>query len=368
MTAIGFLDTDFNNKLIELGFDFDRFPLINPEYPIILCILYITSVITLSRKINASKPVSSGSLYTFQNIVIFAHNLALCIFSVLCFISSAPIFFRMLRKEGWNGILCENQLFHDDRWWQWVYLFYLSKYYEFVDTYILIWKGRNPSFLQKFHHVGAVMGMWLIVATKSHTGYVFIIPNSFIHSIMYFYYALSVWKIKMPFKYILTRMQIIQFVAGLLQGMVEAYHWECSLFADKLSLCWNYFYVSMLLVLFLVFYRDTYRHKKTKTNWKDSGKDFGSRWEYWKSGMGPRIITRNLLDIQQKNQAMLQSTTQSFFWWLPDWSSNYVQWKFVTSGTLTLRCCVLCLPLALRLCAVVIAVQIHHLNQKYIQN
>jgi len=177
------------------------------------------------------------------------------------------IFVAKFRESGWNGVLCENQLFGDDTWWQWVYLFYLSKYYEFLDTYILIWKGRNPSFLQKFHHIGAVIGMWIIVATKSHTGYVFVIPNSFIHSIMYFYYALSVWKIRIPFKYILTRMQIIQFCVGVLLGFIEYYHWECLLFSDRASLLWNTFYIPILLLLFLAFYRKTYRSKKSKANW-----------------------------------------------------------------------------------------------------
>merc|ERR1711933_84696 len=114
------------------------------------------------------------------------------------------------------------------------------------DTFIQIWKGRDPSFLQKFHHIGAAIGMWIIITGHSHTGYVFVIPNSFIHSIMYFYYALSVWKIKVPFKYILTRMQIIQFCLGAFLGFGpygEYTHWYCATIGDKISLMWNTFYV-----------------------------------------------------------------------------------------------------------------------------
>ena len=112
--------------LSEYGFDFDRFPLTELQYPAILCLVYLVTVTSLSPNGKPIKP-SSKSLCTFKNVVIFLHNLALCIFSVICFVSSAPIFFQMFRKVGWNGILCENQLFGDDTWWQWVYLFYLSK-------------------------------------------------------------------------------------------------------------------------------------------------------------------------------------------------------------------------------------------------
>ena len=36
------------------------------------------------------------------------------------------------------------------------YLFYLSKYYEFVDTMILVVKQKKVSVLQSYHHAGAV--------------------------------------------------------------------------------------------------------------------------------------------------------------------------------------------------------------------
>ena len=35
----------------------------------------------------------------------------------------------------------------------WVTHFYISKYYEFIDTWIILLKGRKPMFLQVYHHV-----------------------------------------------------------------------------------------------------------------------------------------------------------------------------------------------------------------------
>eukprot|EP01084_Bolivina_argentea_P025917 48186_1 len=88
----------------------------------------------------------------------------------------------------------------------WIFLFYLSKYYEFIDTFIVIARGRRPIFLQTFHHCGAVLGMWGIMVTSSTGGYIFMVENSFIHTIMYFYYAMSCINIRMPGKSIITQM------------------------------------------------------------------------------------------------------------------------------------------------------------------
>ena len=40
-------------------------------------------------------------------------------------------------------------------WW-----FYLSKFYEVVDTAIILAKGRKSSLLQTYHHSGAMLCMW----------------------------------------------------------------------------------------------------------------------------------------------------------------------------------------------------------------
>ena len=40
-------------------------------------------------------------------------------------------------------------------WW-----FYLSKFYEVVDTAVIILKGRKSSLLQTYHHAGAMVCMW----------------------------------------------------------------------------------------------------------------------------------------------------------------------------------------------------------------
>ena len=181
--------------------------------------------------------------------------------------STVPIIYRlMFTGEGWAKASCgliQKEYEFEYGYWSW--LFYISKFYEFADTYIVIWKGRRPIFLQKFHHIGAVIGMWWVITTRSTCGYIFVVFNSFIHSIMYLYYALTTWKIRIPFKSIITMLQMTQFVTGMSLGIVQLiFFGECLTFGDRITIWYHEIYVGSLFILFRLFFKKTYSKKNKK--------------------------------------------------------------------------------------------------------
>ncbi|KNG84171.1 hypothetical protein ANOM_008584 [Aspergillus nomiae NRRL 13137] len=97
-----------------------------------------------------------------------------------------------------------------------MWMFYMSKFYEVVDTILLLLKGKKSSFLQTYHHAGVMLCTWAGVRYASPPGLVGLLLNSVIHTIMYFYYTLATLKIAVPgfLKRILTGMQIAQFILG----------------------------------------------------------------------------------------------------------------------------------------------------------
>ena len=124
-------------------------------------------------------------------------------------------------------------------------------------------RGHNPSFLQLFHHVGAVILTWGTVVYRSTAAWIFIIFNSFIHSFMYLYYACSVLGIKILFlKKLLTIMQITQFIVGnsIAIGQIIIYR-DVIPYYDQYGTILFVGYSTTLLVLFLMFYRNTYINK-----------------------------------------------------------------------------------------------------------
>jgi hypothetical protein len=64
------------------------------------------------------------------------------------------------------------------------WLFYLSKFYEVVDTLIILAKGKYSSTLQTYHHAGAMMCMWAGMHYMSVPIWIFVFFNSFIHALM----------------------------------------------------------------------------------------------------------------------------------------------------------------------------------------
>ena len=95
----------------------------------------------------------------------------------------------------------------------WSYVYYLSKYYEFLDTALLLLKAKPASFLHVFHHTLVVMMAWLWLYSAQTLQWGGLLTNTAVHVVMYLYYYETTqgrfpwWK-----KYI-TSFQIVQFAS-----------------------------------------------------------------------------------------------------------------------------------------------------------
>lgn len=98
------------------------------------------------------------------------------------------------------------------------WLFYISKYYEVVDSMILVLKGKKVSNLQSYHHAGALLAMWIAYRFQSQAVWVFVAFNSGVHTAMYTYYfcAAMKWPFPKALKRNLTTLQILQISSGCL--------------------------------------------------------------------------------------------------------------------------------------------------------
>lgn len=66
----------------------------------------------------------------------------------------------------------------------WGWWFYLSKFYEVVDTAIILAKGKRSSTLQTYHHAGAMFCMWAGIRYMGPPIWIFAFVNSGIHALM----------------------------------------------------------------------------------------------------------------------------------------------------------------------------------------
>ncbi|CAJ2506156.1 Uu.00g002860.m01.CDS01 [Anthostomella pinea] len=105
------------------------------------------------------------------------------------------------------------------------WLFYLSKFYEVLDTLIILAKGKFSSTLQTYHHAGAMMAMWAGMRYMSAPIWIFVFFNSAIHALMYTYYTVTAFNVRVPnaIKRSLTSLQISQFIIGGSSAMVHSF-------------------------------------------------------------------------------------------------------------------------------------------------
>lgn len=66
----------------------------------------------------------------------------------------------------------------------WGWFFYVSKFYEAVDTFIVLAKGKRSATLQTYHHAGALLCMWAGIRYMSPPIWMFVFVNSGIHALM----------------------------------------------------------------------------------------------------------------------------------------------------------------------------------------
>jgi hypothetical protein len=107
--------------------------------------------------------------------------------------------------------------------------------------------------------------MWANVRYRGTPVWAFTTFNSFIHTIMYTYYALTSVGIHPPGKKYITTMQITQFVVGVSVGISYFVIPEClTSWGQKFALGTTILYLMPLTYLFVDFARKTYIKRQSK--------------------------------------------------------------------------------------------------------
>ncbi|KAJ3115604.1 hypothetical protein HDU96_000361 [Phlyctochytrium bullatum] len=156
----------------------------------------------------------------------FIHNLSMVALSAYMMTGIAVEAFRS------NYVLWGNPVDSTEKGWpmaKLIWLFYVSKIFEFVDTLIMVLKKNNRqiSFLHVYHHTSIFTIWWLVTfIAPGGESYFSATLNSFIHVVMYGYYFLSSIGVKQVYfirRYI-TSMQMTQFCMMMAQATYLLVH------------------------------------------------------------------------------------------------------------------------------------------------
>ena len=256
----------------------------HPFLPLIASSCYIVGCLLGNFKNRHLRHVSTTAkvqVSTQTKMWMMLHNVAMMIFSTWIF--SETIFlvghtFFIADISFVQAVCDEADMMYKQGMGWYTWLFYLSKYYEIMDSYILFKQGKQISLLQMFHHSGSIWAMWLLTTNGGSFSWPFTVLNSGVHAVMYYYYTLTTIGFHPQWKQWVTRLQIAQFCMGgsigLLFGFFQCQRYEFNpddAFARLLG--WNrgdaqmlcnaltLGFVGCLIVMFTHFSNTTYCRK-----------------------------------------------------------------------------------------------------------
>lgn len=259
---------------VPLGSIFDL--TMDIKTPLYAALLYVLVVSYINHQPNR-RSYDGPALKSF----VVVHNIALSAYSAWTWWGMVSWIVPHLVQGARNGDFKTAYCDHDNELFPGVlgyygYLFYLSKYYEFIDTFVILLKGKKSSALQTYHHAGAIISMYVGIKYLATPIWGFVVWNSFIHTIMYFYYLCSTLSIPFPgfLKRSLTTLQITQLITGFI--FAQSFLWwpNCTWSDGQRFAIWvNCIYYIPLLYLFFQFYITLYlkggsKAKEARTNAK----------------------------------------------------------------------------------------------------
>lgn len=205
--------------------------LLSAKVPLTIAATYATTVVLVNRinKKRGNKPWPISKTRAFSVFVVL-HNVFLAVYSLWTFLGMAKAFYESwpARSQRYGVVnvvdaLCKingprglgNAAVYDPQADAWTmtnpefqlgegmapdptdvgrlwnkglaffgWLFYLSKFYEVLDTAIILAKGKRSSTLQTYHHAGAMMCMWAGIRFMAAPIWIFALFNSVIHAMM----------------------------------------------------------------------------------------------------------------------------------------------------------------------------------------
>jgi elongation of very long chain fatty acids protein 4 len=223
----------------------ENWPLMNFNHAAGATLAYV-AIVLIGKRVFRNLPASE--MYVPRVL----HNLLMTLFNLYLVIEILI----QASKTSWYGPIVRDERGTGMAWA--LYLFYISKIFEFNDTIIMLFRKsfNQISFLHWYHHAGTFMMWWFNVRYyPGGEAYPSAWLNSFVHVWMYSHYLLATLGIKAWWKKYLTQLQISQLSMFVVQGV--SLLWTGAEEFKFIGLI-NGIYALTILVLFVDFYVRSY--------------------------------------------------------------------------------------------------------------
>mmetsp|Transcript_16125 Transcript_16125/g.41911 ORF Transcript_16125/g.41911 Transcript_16125/m.41911 type:complete len:260 (-) Transcript_16125:96-875(-) len=235
-------------------------PLSGPEAPALGVSFYLVGIFGLRAALG-------GSVCRVPPLLAALHNFILCSGSAVMLAGCAYEAMQEARRlHSFQWLFCLDVGTHvKGPLYFWSYIYYLSKYYELLDTVILVLKGRALTFLHVAHHSMVLVMAYLWLECSQSLQVLALLFNTGVHVFMYFYYFMCSIGRPPKWKKAITNIQIWQFVSSFLLSVPFWWiHYTVKPCSGFQAMVFNTVFNLMLLFLFANFHRKSYAQTKPK--------------------------------------------------------------------------------------------------------
>lgn len=265
------MDDLYPDFVKEFSFEYGKTPMSHWMIPFFSLVAYIIIIYAFQYFMNYMYPREN----IFENtrpkgfelrIFTYLHNLFLCLLSMCMATGNLIESIRLYIKNDFSleSIFCDPKSITTRGPLNfWTYIFYLSKYYELIDTLLMVAKRRPLSFLHVYHHIVTLALVYVALCDKMSLQWVAVVTNGYIHVLMYYYYSQAAVGVNVSWKKYLTILQIAQFVLDLVVPQIYLYYVyvaEVKCGGSEEVLWLGVAVILSFLLLFLQFYVSTYRN------------------------------------------------------------------------------------------------------------
>lgn len=224
---------------------------------------YLVVIFGLQEIMKGYKPLAMTNATRIHNVILCVWSLAMCV--GIMFPS-----YQLYKEHGVRALMCglgpDNMSLMSGAFTFWKYHYYLSKFYELLDTVIMVLKKKQLIFLHVYHHASMLYISWIWVSANYTISWWGVLTNTLVHVFMYYYYFVATYGVQPWFKQYITSGQIVQFIVGIALACAHIYEYyssggNCS---GNIRLAWISHAVTIsFLFLFINFYIKTYTQKRS---------------------------------------------------------------------------------------------------------
>jgi len=231
-------------------------------------ILYLLAVVLGQSIMNKFSKFNLKGAMTIHNVILFIWSVAMCAggfyetYKALSTNTFLDVYCASKNRPGSERIMTGKA-------WFWIWLFFASKFYEFLDTALIVLRKSPLIFLHVYHH--AIVAPLALTYLKSGMFFLMngVMANGFIHTLMYYSYLMTSMGKPPAWKKYLTMGQLIQFVYGLLSIVPMFYVCGFGYFLwsyETLVFWFQEFVLVTFFLLFMAFYNKRYDAPKKPSN------------------------------------------------------------------------------------------------------